>query len=178
MQGPDLADSPAARAIAARHDNWARQLPEMADALWAVLLAFDADSRAALFAHCAGLTVNAVFEPWGRRSARLAHADRLAQAVGLDVAAAGWAPTAANYLGRAPKARILDPVREAKGPAAADLIGHLQKIDMAREAERLMTGTGWLPEVLRTPLDVDAASASEPAPEPKALPEFLAAAAE
>ena len=36
------------------------------------------------------------------------------------------------------KARILEAVREAKGDAAAQLIDHLKKPDMAKEAERLL----------------------------------------
>ena len=75
---------------------------------------------------------------------------RLARAVNLDMAAAGWTPTVDNYLGRVPKARILEAVREAKGEASAQLIDHLKKADMAKEAERLLDGTGWLPEPLRT----------------------------
>src|SRR3954447_24470864 len=59
-------------------------------------------------------------------------------------------PTVDGYLGRATKAQILDAVREAKGEASAQLIEHLKKGDMAREAERLLDGTGWLPQVLRT----------------------------
>ena len=51
--------------------------------------------------------------------------------------------------GRVTKAQILDAVREAKGEASAQLIEHLKKGDMAREAERLLDGTGWLPQVLR-----------------------------
>lgn len=39
---------------------------------------------------------------------------------------------------------------EAKGEQSAQLIGHLKKQDMAREAERLLGGSGWLPEPLRT----------------------------
>ena len=42
-------------------------------------------------------------------------------------------------------------VREAKGDETAEMIGHLKKADMAAEAERLLQGTGWLPEGLRTP---------------------------
>ena len=63
---------------------------------------------------------------------------------------AGWQATAESYFGRMTKAQILDGVRDAKGPAAADLITHLKKSDMAREAERLLQGSGWLPEPLRT----------------------------
>jgi ParB family chromosome partitioning protein len=71
-------------------------------------------------------------------------------AVGLDMAAQ-WMPTVENYLGRVTKIRILEAVREAKGEAAAQLIDHLKKPEMAKEAERLLAGTGWLPEPLRLP---------------------------
>ena len=40
-------------------------------------------------------------------SARARYAGRVAEAVSLDVAAAGWSPTIDNYLGRVTKARIL-----------------------------------------------------------------------
>ena len=49
-----------------------------------------------------------------------------------------------------PKARILDAVREARGEGAAQLIDHLKKSEMAQEAERLLAGSGWLSEVLRS----------------------------
>ena len=116
----------------------------------AFLAELDHDSRMALFAHCAAQTVNTVHEPWNRRPEALAQPDRLAGAVGLDLAAS-WAPTTANYLGRVSKAHILAAVREARGEAAAQLIDHLRKADMAREAERLLAGIGWLPEPLRLP---------------------------
>ncbi len=48
------------------------------------------------------------------------------------------------------KARILQAVREARGDETAERIAHMKKPDMAREAERLLDGSGWLPEVLRT----------------------------
>ncbi|HEY1243787.1 MAG TPA: DNA-binding protein, partial [Hyphomicrobiaceae bacterium] len=78
----------------------------------------------------------------------------------------------ATYLGRVTKARILEAVREAKGEQAAQLIEDLKKADMAREAERLLDGTGWLPEPLR--LRVADASGSPEAEDPEALPTFLA----
>jgi ParB family transcriptional regulator, chromosome partitioning protein len=149
-QAPGLADSTSAKAIEARHQQWAKQLPKDEDDLWAALVAFDGDSQAALFAHCASLSVNAVHEPWNRSPGRLAHADTLARAMNLNMAAAGWSPTVDNYLGRVRKARILEAVREAKGEASAHLIDHLKKPDMAKEAERILAGTGWLPEQLRT----------------------------
>jgi ParB family chromosome partitioning protein len=166
-QAPGLADTASAKAIEARHAQWAKQLPETPPDLWDALTAFDGNSQAALFAHCASLAVNVVKEPWNRRPGAVAHGDLLARAVNLDMAAAGWRPTVDNYLGRVPKARILDAVREAKGEPSAQLIDHLKKADMAKEAERLLEGTGWLPEPLRTQI------AELPAVEP--LPAFLAA---
>ena len=86
-----------------------------------------------------------------------------------------WQPTAENYLGRVTKARILEAVTEGKGEAAAQLIDHLKKPDMAKEAERLLAGTGWLPEPLRLPENAAASDGSaETAPE-ESLPAFLGA---
>ena len=172
VQAPGLQDSASAKAIDMRHETWAKQLPEKPGELWDALTGFDSNSRMSLFAHCASLTVNVVKEPWNRRPGALDHGGRLAQAVTLDMAAAGGRPTVDNYLGRVPKARILDAVREAKGEASAQLIGHLKKPDMAKEAERLLDGAGWLPEPLRM-IELGA-SAGEPASETEALPAFLA----
>ena len=90
----------------------------------------------------------------------------------LDMAAAGWSATVENYLGRVPKARILEAVREAKGEPAVQLIDHLKKTDMAREAERLLAATRWVPEPLRTP-DVQPIE-TETANDGEDLPAFLA----
>lgn len=150
VQGPDLKTCASAKAIDERHARWQKQLPKEANGLWDTLRTFDADSRAALFAHCASLTINAVHEPWNRAPGRKHHADQLAELLTLDMAAAGWRPTAANYLGRVSKARILEAVTDVKGASSAELIGHLRKLDMAQQAERMLSGTGWLPEPLRT----------------------------
>jgi ParB family chromosome partitioning protein len=86
----------------------------------------------------------------GTGARALAHADRIAEAVGLDMVKAGWTPTVDNYFGRVTKARILGAVREAKGHGQAQLIGHLKKGEMAEKAQELLAGSGWLPEPLRT----------------------------
>lgn len=104
-----------------------------------------------LLAHCVSFGVNALYEkpnPYGGMGVsqhgldvRLAQADRLARATGLDMVAVGWRPTVANYLGRVTKPRILEAVREGAGERAAELIDHLKKGDMAKEAERLLAET-------------------------------------
>jgi ParB family chromosome partitioning protein len=150
-QAPGLNDSASAEAIRVRHENWAKALPKESANLWDALQEWDGDRKARLFAHVVSLSVNAVVEPWNRRPRAFAHADRLAQAVDLDMAAAGWTPTVDNFLGRVTKARILQAVAEAKGQRSADRIEHLKKADMATEAETLLANSGWLPEPLRTP---------------------------
>jgi len=50
-----------------------------------------------------------------------------------------------EVLGDAVQKAFTDAVREAKGEQAEQLIDHLKKTDMAKEAERLLDGTGWLP---------------------------------
>ena len=167
-----LGDMPYATAIDARHGSWSAQLPKDTADLWDVLCGLDSDSRQALFAHCVGLTINATCQPYDRRPKAIAHADRLAEAVQLDMAEAGWRPTVATYLGRVTKARILEAAREAKGEQAAQLIEDLKKADMAREAERLLDGTGWLPDPLR--LRIADASVSPDVGDAGALPAFLA----
>ncbi|WP_029557420.1 ParB N-terminal domain-containing protein [Xanthobacter sp. 91] len=150
VQAPGLNDSVSAEALRVRHESWAKALPKEPVALWDTLSGWDRDSRAALFAHVVSLSVNAVHEAWNRRPRAFAHAERLAQAVSLNMAAVGWKPTVDTFLGRVTKARILQAVTEAKGKRAAERIAHLKKGDMAREAESLLVDSGWLPEVLRT----------------------------
>jgi ParB family chromosome partitioning protein len=171
-----LADMAAAKAIEQRHAHWQGKLPEDPRDLWAALVELERQgSLGALFAHCASLTVNAVRESHQPRRQALRHADTLAAALSLDMTAAGWTTTADNYLGRVTKAKILEAVREAKGEDTARLIEHLKKSDMAKEAQRLLEGTGWLPESLRTPpmetapMETEAAATTLPA-----LPDFLA----
>ena len=150
-QPPGLAESEPAKAIGVRHQNWATSLPHDAADLWDALAAADDGARRRLFAHCVSLSVNAVQEAWNRRPKALIHAGRLAEAVRLDMAAAGWTPTVETYFGRVTKARILQAVREARGEAAAERIAHLKKGEMAEQAQELLAGSGWLPEPLRTP---------------------------
>ncbi|MBU6464266.1 MAG: ParB/RepB/Spo0J family partition protein [Bradyrhizobium sp.] len=181
IQAAGLRESASAKAVEVRHGFWKAQLPKDEKDLWDALTALDGTAQASLFAHCASFAVNAVYEPAnryneGRVSAhgvktRLDQADVLARAVGLDMVQAGWKPTVDNYLGRVTKPRILEAVREAKGEPSAQLIDHLKKGDMAKEAERLLDGSGWLPEPLR-PAAVEAEPAQQEA-EAGPLPEFL-----
>ncbi|PZN92677.1 MAG: DNA-binding protein, partial [Hyphomicrobiales bacterium] len=117
VQAEELKDSPSAKSVAERHEAWKADLPTDDEALWGWLVALDDASRMALLAHCVSYGVNALYEKADRYGGtitahgvqqRIAQADRLARAVGLDMAEAGWTPTAANYLGRVTKPRILE----------------------------------------------------------------------
>jgi ParB family chromosome partitioning protein len=101
---------------------------------------------------------------------RLDQADRLVRVVNLDMAEVGWRPTVDNYLGRVTKSRILEAVREAKGETAVQLIDHLKKSEMAKEAQRLLEDTSWLPEPLRLS---ESASPDVTIGSSEPLPEFL-----
>jgi ParB family transcriptional regulator, chromosome partitioning protein len=196
VQASDLKDSPSATSIAARQEAWRNELaalPEDNDenALWNWLHQLDGACRLALLAHCISYGVNALQEKVDRYGGtgisphglnqRLTEANRLAAAVNLDMVEAGWRPTADNYLSRVTKPRILEAVREGAGKQAAELITHLKKGDMAREAERLLADTGWLPEPLRNAGDdgvgeaapVDASAPADGVAEAE-LPAFLA----
>ncbi|MBN8998003.1 MAG: ParB/RepB/Spo0J family partition protein [Rhizobiales bacterium] len=185
VQSDELKDSASAKSVADRHGRWGDHVPADDDALWDWLTTLEEESRMSLLAHCVSYGVNALYEranPYSGSSVnehglkdRFAQADRLAQTTGLDMVEAGWRPTVGNYLGRVTKARILEAVREGAGDRAAQLIDHMKKGDMAKEAERLLADSGWLPEPLRLgdaaaevavgPADPDAGD--------EALPEFL-----
>lgn len=79
----------------------------------------------------------------------MAQAHLFARAVDLDMVEAEWKPKVDTYVNRLPKARILEAVREAKAEETAQLLDHLNKGEMATEAEHLLKGSGWMPEVLR-----------------------------
>ena len=144
-----IEDTKAGKAWADRHARWAAQMPRDVTDLWTFVRELDHDSRMALFAHCVALTVNAVKLPTERRPRAMA-ADRLAEAVSLDMTA-HRRPTARTYLGRVTKTHILAAVREAVSIEAAERMENMKKQDMAEAAEQLVIATGWLPTLMRTP---------------------------
>jgi ParB family transcriptional regulator, chromosome partitioning protein len=60
-----------------------------------------------------------------------------------------WRTPVTGYLGRVSKTLICEAVTEAKSKAAADNLVALKKGDMADRAAELLSGTGWLPAMLR-----------------------------
>jgi ParB family chromosome partitioning protein len=148
-----IGDAPAMLALAERHAQWSHRLPEAADELWAWCRGQDADTRLTLLAYCAACSVDAVRKSHQRADAQLAHADRLATALSLDMAP-WWQPTAGNYLGRVSKQRILEAVAEGVSPEAAENLSKLKKDALVAHAEQRLAGTSWLPALLRSPMSV------------------------
>ena len=147
----DTAENRAFTRLSERQENWAEELPKETDQLWDWLLAQDSATLMGLLAVASAFSVNAVQKPHERPGQpRLAHADRLAASLKLDMAQ-WWQPTAASYIGRVSKALILEAVSEGVSPEAADNLSKLKKDELAASAEERLAGKRWLPAILRTP---------------------------
>ncbi|MEC4594831.1 ParB/RepB/Spo0J family partition protein [Nitrospirillum amazonense] len=144
-----VADGAAARAVASRHGDWARQLPSSPDELWPWVTAQETAVLARLLAFCVATLVHGVQAPWSYDPRRLAHADALATILDLDMSR-HWSATVDSYLGRVTKARIVEAVGEGVSARDAEAISGLKKGEMAEQAERLLAGKPWLPALLRT----------------------------
>ncbi len=145
-----IEDTPLAARASEAHEAWAERMPRDVADLWGFIVGLDEAKRTLLLAHCAARTANALRLPWDRKPRSLQTADRLAGALALDVAK-DWTPTVDSYLGRVTKAHIVEAVTEGVSEDAARRIADMKKPDMAQAAEQLLSGTGWLPAVLRTP---------------------------
>jgi ParB family chromosome partitioning protein len=149
-----IAESSAAMALASDVSIWRDRLPGEAADLFGWLLAQDADTVTGLIAVCAALSVDAVRgKQDGHDCPRLAHADLLSAALGLDMAH-WWQPTKTAYLGRIPKPLILKAVTEGVSASAAQNIAGLKKDAMATHAEERLAATRWLPAFLRLPVSM------------------------
>lgn len=144
-------DTPAVRSLAEQEGQWRQRLPETSEALWAWCLSQDTDTRLALLSFCAACSVDAVRRPHHHAEARIAHADRLATALSLDMRE-WWQPTSGNYLARVPKQRVLEAVAEGVSAEAADNFRKLKKDTLISHAEERLAGSGWLPAPLRAPI--------------------------
>jgi len=147
---PGIDESPEGRASSDRQAKLAGLLPENVQDLWDTLQALPQDQLMQLLAHCAALTIDGVVRPGGNSPSTLKHAEKLAEAVSLDMAG-HWQPTAANYFGQVTKAAILEAVSEGASKQAAKQLVELKKPAMAEAAERLLADKKWLPQVLRLP---------------------------
>jgi ParB family chromosome partitioning protein len=129
--------------------KWSEALPGDADALWDWCLAQTPDTLLSLLAFCVACSVDGVQRKADRADCdRLLHAQKLSQALGLQMTA-WFTPTAANYFSRVSRADILAALKEAKNLPAKRSWEKLKKSELAALAEREIAGTDWLPQPLR-----------------------------
>ena len=147
---PGIADSPARQAMAAAEDAWRTRLPQEHGALWGWLEDQDAAALLGLLAVCVARTTNAGGRTWTTPEGSACVAAQVATAAGLDMRQC-WTATRESYLGRVPKALILDAVREGAGASVAGRIASAKKEVMVADAAQLLDGRGWLPAMLRVP---------------------------
>jgi ParB family chromosome partitioning protein len=146
---PDIGDNPAIDAGADRTGAWARRLPRDVAELWEYLVGINRDELLSLLAVCIAPSVNALKQPWEQSGDRQKAADQLASALSLDMTRY-WSPTVQSYFGSVTKAHILDAAREGASEEAAQRLAGMKKEPMAKAAEKLLKGSGWLPAILRT----------------------------
>jgi ParB family chromosome partitioning protein len=129
-------------------EKWQRMLPKESG-LWDWCLKQKQTVLLDLLAFCAATTLDAVrLRSHRAHDERLQHADKVAAALKLDMKA-WFTSSAENYFTRVSKPQILDAIREAKQQPPAPAWEKLKKAELAQEAERQLSGTGWLPELLR-----------------------------
>jgi ParB family transcriptional regulator, chromosome partitioning protein len=146
---PSAAESEAAKAISEQTKDVRNLLPAKLEFLWDWALEQPQNVLLKVLAVSVAHTVNAVQSPHDDASTgRIAAADALARALAFDMAN-WWQPTAANYFARIKKDQILQAIQEATRAPVKERLRSLKKQDLAAEAEKSVTGTRWLPELLR-----------------------------
>jgi len=144
---PGIGATTPALALETHQEAWAARMPRDPGDLWGFVRDLPLTECMTLLAHCVSFALDAV-ETGAQTPQALAHAELLAKSVALDMRVS-WSPTVASYLGRVPKALILEAVSEGVSAETAERIIGLKKADMAQAAENLLKGTGWLPKQLR-----------------------------
>lgn len=124
---------------------WGDRIPGDPSRLLAWLIALPTSELCDLLALCTALTVNTVMARQGQHDG-----DQLAAAVGLDMAD-WWEPSGMNYLRHVPKSQVLEAVTQAVSAEAAAALAKLKKDELVVQAETLIAGRRWLPQVLRPP---------------------------
>jgi ParB family chromosome partitioning protein len=132
------------------HSQWLKRLPEEPAELWDWLLDQEQSVVTELLAFCVGQTVHAVRLAHDSGSApRFVAADQLVKALNLDMAD-WWTPTGENYLGRVKKDQILEAISQGTGETNLEELRKLKKPELVAAAEVRLSGTRWLPEILKS----------------------------
>lgn len=146
MSSPE--DCNALVAIDRERERFGDRLPGDPADLWTWMLARSRDELLDMLAFIAATSVDAMQRKNERAdTARLAHADLLADALQLDMTR-WFTPTAESYFGRVNRTQILAAIDEAIG-SHAPALEKLKKAELASRAETLVAASSWLPAPLR-----------------------------
>ena len=148
---PSIKEPAEARALGAwlaMKEAWGDTLPGQPADLWAWLLDQSTDKLLELLAFVTAANLNAVNAKHDHSKQRLANAEQIAEAVGLDMRN-HWTADA-TFLGRLSKAGIAEVLDETGcEPQLVRAIEKASKADAVAEAEKQLVGKGWLPPLLR-----------------------------
>jgi ParB family transcriptional regulator, chromosome partitioning protein len=132
-----------------------KSLPKDEDKLWDWLLKQDQKTLFEILAVCVAATVDTIDRKRGSFDGDYSedHVRQLSEALKLDMTEY-WEPTAESYFDRVSSAQIIAAVSEGGSKADATEIrskhGAVKKSELAKIAEKLLKGKGWLPALLRT----------------------------
>lgn len=148
---PSIKEPEDARALGAwlaMKEAWGDTLPGQPADLWTWLLDQSTDKLLELLAFVTAANLNAVDAKHDQSKQRLANADQIAEAVGLDMRH-HWKANAA-FLSRLSKVGIADVLDEAGcEPQLVRAVEKASKADAVVEAENHLDGKDWLPPVFR-----------------------------
>ncbi|KAA3448616.1 plasmid stabilization protein [Mesorhizobium sp. SARCC-RB16n] len=154
---PSIKEPDACRALTGWNEvleMWGHRLPGNPNDLWLWLMDQPQDVLMELLAVVTAANLNAVVARHETGKERIANADLMAEALGLDMGL-WWAPEAA-FLSRLSKADISGVMREAGCPEeAAKAVERAPKPEGVLQAEKELDGKAWLPAALRAPVKVD-----------------------
>ncbi|CAM3508497.1 ParB/RepB/Spo0J family partition protein [Agrobacterium radiobacter] len=148
---PSIKEPAEARPLAAwqtMKEAWGDTLPGQPADLWTWLLDQPTDTLLELLAFVAAANLNGVKVKHDQSKGRLANADRIAEAVDLDMRH-HWTADA-TFLNRLSKAGIAEVLEDAG--CASQLVRAVEKAPKAeavQETEKHLAGKGWLPLLLR-----------------------------
>ncbi|CVI17471.1 putative plasmid stabilization protein [Agrobacterium fabacearum CFBP 5771] len=148
---PSIKEPEEARALGAwlaMKEAWGDTLPGQPADLWTWLLDQSTDKLLELLSFVTAANLNAVEAKHDHSKQRLANAEKIAEAVGLDMRN-HWTADA-TFLGRLSKAGIAEVLDEAGcEPQLVRVIEKASKADAVAEAEKHLAGREWLPHVFR-----------------------------
>jgi ParB family chromosome partitioning protein len=144
-------------------EEWKVALPEDPKRLWDWCLTTEPDRLLELLALLTALTLDAVRNPHEAAAApRLAQADRVAEAVNLDMTQ-HWRGKAEGFFGRLTKGLMVHLLTEAGDLAQADAVSRAKKEEGSSRTAMALIPTGWLPApMLPTRPTTEAVQANEP----------------